>query len=186
MHMGGGGMTPNPSFAADEQRAAPDKDAAIMVSCKAGGRSAKAAAVLEGLGYTRHRDQVGGWSGGNGDAGWVASGGPSATARRCRAAATRRSKGEGRAAADARAAPRGGVGRRPAASRRACRFYREGMGMAVDWQPDADNVYLSYGARQPGAAPRDAGRSFGVGARSPRLRGRGGRRRAGLARPRRR
>jgi catechol 2,3-dioxygenase-like lactoylglutathione lyase family enzyme len=25
------------------------------------------------------------------------------------------------------------------------RFYREGMGMAVDWQPDADNVYLSYG-----------------------------------------
>jgi catechol 2,3-dioxygenase-like lactoylglutathione lyase family enzyme len=25
------------------------------------------------------------------------------------------------------------------------RFYREGMGMAVDWQPDADNVYLSSG-----------------------------------------
>jgi catechol 2,3-dioxygenase-like lactoylglutathione lyase family enzyme len=26
------------------------------------------------------------------------------------------------------------------------RFYREGMGMAVDWAPDADNVYLSSGA----------------------------------------
>ena len=25
------------------------------------------------------------------------------------------------------------------------RFYVEGMGMAVDWRPDADNVYLSYG-----------------------------------------
>lgn len=25
------------------------------------------------------------------------------------------------------------------------RFYREGMGLAVDWQPDADNVYLSHG-----------------------------------------
>ncbi|MEZ4380643.1 MAG: VOC family protein [Nannocystaceae bacterium] len=25
------------------------------------------------------------------------------------------------------------------------RFYREGMAMAVDWQPDADNVYLSAG-----------------------------------------
>jgi catechol 2,3-dioxygenase-like lactoylglutathione lyase family enzyme len=24
-------------------------------------------------------------------------------------------------------------------------FYREGMGMAVDWQPDPDNVYLSNG-----------------------------------------
>ena len=25
------------------------------------------------------------------------------------------------------------------------RFYTEGMGMQVDWQPDADNVYLSSG-----------------------------------------
>lgn len=24
-------------------------------------------------------------------------------------------------------------------------FYRDGLGMAVDWQPDADNVYLSGG-----------------------------------------
>ncbi|MFV8753393.1 VOC family protein [Nannocystaceae bacterium ST9] len=27
----------------------------------------------------------------------------------------------------------------------AIRFYREGLGMAIDWQPDADNVYLSSG-----------------------------------------
>lgn len=25
------------------------------------------------------------------------------------------------------------------------RFYTEGMGMQVDWQPDADNIYLSSG-----------------------------------------
>jgi catechol 2,3-dioxygenase-like lactoylglutathione lyase family enzyme len=25
------------------------------------------------------------------------------------------------------------------------RFYVEGMGMRVDWRPDADNLYLSYG-----------------------------------------
>lgn len=25
------------------------------------------------------------------------------------------------------------------------RFYTEGLGMGVDWQPDADNIYLSYG-----------------------------------------
>jgi catechol 2,3-dioxygenase-like lactoylglutathione lyase family enzyme len=24
-------------------------------------------------------------------------------------------------------------------------FYTEGMGMAVDWRPDADNLYLSFG-----------------------------------------
>lgn len=77
MHMQGGGMTPNPNFAADVQRAVPDKSTPVMVSCKAGGRSARAAAVLEQLGYTDVADHVGGWGGGNGDAGWVASGGPS-------------------------------------------------------------------------------------------------------------
>lgn len=79
MHMVGGGMTPNPDFAADVQRAVADKNAAILVSCKAGGRSARAAAVLEQLGYTNIADHVGGWGGGNGDAGWAAGGGPSTT-----------------------------------------------------------------------------------------------------------
>ena len=79
MHMGAGGMTPNPSFAAEVEAKFP-KDTPIMVSCKAGGRSAKAAAVLEGLGYSRLSDQIGGWSGGNGDPGWVAAGGPQSQA----------------------------------------------------------------------------------------------------------
>lgn len=79
MHMGPGGMTPNPNFAAEvEARFA--RDTPIMVSCKAGGRSARAAAILEGLGYTRLADQTGGWGGGGGDPGWLAAGGPSAAA----------------------------------------------------------------------------------------------------------
>jgi rhodanese-related sulfurtransferase len=79
MHMGPGGMTPNPDFAAEVARAFPDKDTPILLSCKAGGRSARAAAVLAGLGYTRLADQVGGWGGGNGDVGWAAGGGPCST-----------------------------------------------------------------------------------------------------------
>lgn len=27
-----------------------------------------------------------------------------------------------------------------------CRFYREGLGMRVDWEPDPDNLYLSSGS----------------------------------------
>ncbi|HEY0137198.1 MAG TPA: rhodanese-like domain-containing protein [Nannocystis sp.] len=79
MHMGPAGMTPNPNFTAEVERAFPDKDTPIMVSCKAGGRSAKAAAALEALGYRQLADHIGGWGGGNGDPGWVAAGGPSAT-----------------------------------------------------------------------------------------------------------
>jgi rhodanese-related sulfurtransferase len=78
MHMGPGGMTPNPNFAAEVQAAFPP-DTPIMVSCKAGGRSARAAAILEQLGYTDLADQTGGWGGGNGDPGWVSAGGPSST-----------------------------------------------------------------------------------------------------------
>lgn len=78
MHMGPGGMVPNASFAAEVEARFP-KDTPIMVSCKAGGRSARAAALLEGLGYTRLSDHIGGWGGGNGDPGWVAAGGPAAT-----------------------------------------------------------------------------------------------------------
>lgn len=79
LHAGPGGMTPNPRFAEEAAAAFPDKHTPILVSCKAGGRSARAAAVLEGLGYTTIADHIGGWSGGNGDPGWVASGGPSTT-----------------------------------------------------------------------------------------------------------
>lgn len=77
MHMGPAGMTPNPNFAAVVARAFPDKDTPILLSCKAGGRSAKAAAALAGLGYSKLADHIGGWGGGNGDPGWAAGGGPS-------------------------------------------------------------------------------------------------------------
>ncbi len=80
MHMGPAGMTPNPNFAAEVAAAFPDRATPILLSCKAGGRSARAAALLEGLGYTRLADHVGGWGGGNGDPGWVTGGGPSSTA----------------------------------------------------------------------------------------------------------
>jgi len=79
MHMVAGAMTPNPNFAAEVARAFPKRDTEILVSCKAGGRSAKAAAVLEGLGYSAIADHIGGWGGGNGDPGWVAGGGASTT-----------------------------------------------------------------------------------------------------------
>ena len=82
MHMAAGAMTPNPDFTAVVERAFPDKDAPILLSCKAGGRSAKAAAALEALGYRALVDHVGGWGGGNGDAGWVAAGGPTSTETR--------------------------------------------------------------------------------------------------------
>lgn len=75
LHMGPGGMVPNPDFAAEVQ-ARFATDTQILISCKAGGRSARAAALLEGLGFVRLADQIGGWSGGNGDVGWVAAGGP--------------------------------------------------------------------------------------------------------------
>jgi rhodanese-related sulfurtransferase len=79
MHMGPGGMTPNPNFVAEVAKAFPNKDTPILLSCKAGGRSARAAQLLELQGYTNLADHTGGWGGGNGDAGWAAGGGPSST-----------------------------------------------------------------------------------------------------------
>ena len=79
MHMGPAGMTPNPDFTDEVESAFPDKDTPILVSCKAGGRSARAADALEALGYSQLADHIGGWGGGNGDPGWVAAGGPGAT-----------------------------------------------------------------------------------------------------------
>lgn len=75
----GAGMQPNPQFA-DEVEAALPRDRTIVVSCKAGGRSARAAAVLDRLGFERVLDHSGGWSGNATDGGWVRSGGPETTA----------------------------------------------------------------------------------------------------------
>ena len=75
----GGQLVPNPNFA-DEVAAALPKDRTIVVSCKAGGRSAKAAVVLERLGFERVLDHSGGWAGNATDGGWARSGGPQTTA----------------------------------------------------------------------------------------------------------
>ena len=75
MHMGPGGMTPNPEFAAVVQKAFP-KDARLVVGCKAGGRSQKAAMLLEAAGYTNLVEMRGGWSGEGSEKGWEACGLP--------------------------------------------------------------------------------------------------------------
>src|SRR5690348_4439509 len=49
--MGGGGMTPNPDFISVMEKAFA-KDAKIIVGCKMGGRSAKAAKALSAAGFT--------------------------------------------------------------------------------------------------------------------------------------
>lgn len=79
LHAGPGGMQPNPRFAeVVKSTFAPEQS--IVVACKAGGRSARAAVVLEQLGFANVYDFAGGWSGNATDAGWAASGGPSTTA----------------------------------------------------------------------------------------------------------
>lgn len=62
MNMGPGGMTPNPDFLRVMQ-AAFAKDAKLIVGCKAGGRSLRAATALAGEGFTDILDQRAGWDG---------------------------------------------------------------------------------------------------------------------------
>jgi rhodanese-related sulfurtransferase len=63
MNMGPMGMTPNAEFLDVMQRAFPP-DAKLVVACKAGGRSARAASLLESAGYTNVVDQRAGFEGG--------------------------------------------------------------------------------------------------------------------------
>ena len=62
MHMGPAGMAPNPEFLDVMQKAFP-RDAKLVVGCKAGGRSARAAAALQSAGYTNVADQRAGFEG---------------------------------------------------------------------------------------------------------------------------
>src|SRR5262245_27316673 len=62
MHFTGGGMQPNPDFLA-VVAAHFAKDARIVVGCKTGGRSQRAAMVLEGAGFTNLVEMRGGWDG---------------------------------------------------------------------------------------------------------------------------
>jgi rhodanese-related sulfurtransferase len=62
MHAGPGGMTPNPDFLAVVQAVYP-KDAKLVLGCKAGGRSLKAAEMMIDAGYTGLVDQRAGFDG---------------------------------------------------------------------------------------------------------------------------
>jgi rhodanese-related sulfurtransferase len=61
-HMGGGGMIPNADFVSVMEKAF-GKDAKIIVGCKAGGRSLRAAQALLRAGFADVLDQRAGWDG---------------------------------------------------------------------------------------------------------------------------
>jgi rhodanese-related sulfurtransferase len=62
LHMKAGRMAPNPDFQRVMEANFP-KDSQLVVGCKAGGRSAQAAALLEASGYTSVVDMRGGFHG---------------------------------------------------------------------------------------------------------------------------
>jgi rhodanese-related sulfurtransferase len=62
MHLGGGGMKPNPRFV-EVMKASFPTNAKLVVGCKAGGRSLRAAEALLAAGYTDVVDQRAGWDG---------------------------------------------------------------------------------------------------------------------------
>jgi rhodanese-related sulfurtransferase len=62
MHAGPAGMRPNPDFL-DVVLAAYPKDAKLVIGCKAGGRSARAAEMMAQAGYTNLADQRAGFDG---------------------------------------------------------------------------------------------------------------------------
>ena len=81
LHMAGGRMAPNSAFQ-EVVEANYDKDAKIVVGCKAGPRSRQAAALLEAAGYTNVVDMRGGFHGERDNfgrvavAGWLEAGLP--------------------------------------------------------------------------------------------------------------
>jgi rhodanese-related sulfurtransferase len=68
LDMGPQGMTPNPAFL-DVVKAHFPPEARLVVGCKAGGRSLRAATLLESNGYTQVVDQRAGFDG-SGEPGW--------------------------------------------------------------------------------------------------------------------
>jgi rhodanese-related sulfurtransferase len=71
MHAGAGGMTPNPDFLRVMNAVFP-KDTKIVVGCKAGSRSARAAQALGADGYVSIHDQRAGWDGARDSFGQIA------------------------------------------------------------------------------------------------------------------
>jgi rhodanese-related sulfurtransferase len=79
MHQAPTGMTPNPDFLGVMEKSFP-KTAKLVVGCKAGGRSARAAAVLESAGFTDVVDQKAGYEGPSPlEPGWRPKGLPTST-----------------------------------------------------------------------------------------------------------
>lgn len=80
------GMQPNPQFV-EQVASLFAKDAKIIVGCQAGGRSARAAAMLEQSGFTNIVDQRAGFGGARGptgavvEPGWKDAGLPVATGK---------------------------------------------------------------------------------------------------------
>lgn len=74
LEMGAMGMTPNPEFLSVMEKLFP-KDSKLVVGCKAGGRSMRAAAMLEAAGFTNVVDQRAGFEGGP-EPGWRPKGLP--------------------------------------------------------------------------------------------------------------
>ena len=85
LHASPVGLTPNPEFL-EVMTAAFGKDEALVVGCKAGGRSKKAVDALAAAGFTKLADQVAGFDAGR-DAfgrplpGWSRAGLPVATGK---------------------------------------------------------------------------------------------------------
>ena len=84
LNTGPGGMVDNPDFLSVVEKNF-GKDAKLVVGCKAGGRSARAAAMLERAGYTNLADQKNGFEGtplptGGVEPGWRPKGLPTSTA----------------------------------------------------------------------------------------------------------
>jgi len=82
-HAVGGGMVPNADFLAVMEKHFP-RDAKLLLGCRSGGRSMRAAGILEAAGYTNLIDQRAGWDGARDafgrlqEPGWSAAGLPTA------------------------------------------------------------------------------------------------------------
>ncbi|HBQ19903.1 MAG: rhodanese-like domain-containing protein [Sandaracinaceae bacterium] len=62
MHMGAAGMAPNPEFLSVMQERFPT-DARLVLGCRSGARSLRAAEMLEAAGFEHVVDQRAGWDG---------------------------------------------------------------------------------------------------------------------------
>ena len=78
LHLGPGGSSPNPDFLSVVQKSFPT-DAKLVLGCKAGGRSLRAAEILQAAGFTAVVDQRAGYDGGGGEPGWKPRGLPTST-----------------------------------------------------------------------------------------------------------